>query len=175
DGHSIRIVSTGIIIFFYAFYLAAQFTGAGTILRATFDIDPMWGMLIGAAVIILYTMAGGFFAVAWTDLLQAILMVGTLVVLPIVGLYELHSRDLSLTAGLAEHASLASWTGGATGWAAAAAILSGVSWGFGYCGQPHTLTRFMSVKDEAQIKLGRWIAVAWAIPAFVGAVLIGLI
>ncbi len=175
DGHSIRIVSTGIIIFFYAFYLAAQFTGAGTILRATFDIDPMWGMLIGAAVIILYTMAGGFFAVAWTDLLQAILMVGTLVVLPIVGLYELHSRDLSLTAGLAEHASLASWTGGATGWAAAAAILSGVSWGFGYCGQPHTLTRFMSVKDEAQIKLGRWIAVAWAVPAFVGAILIGLI
>jgi len=40
-------------------------------------------MILGAVVIIFYTMMGGFFAVAWTDLVQGIIMIGTLVVLPL--------------------------------------------------------------------------------------------
>lgn len=175
QGNRIRFVATGITLFFYAFYLAAQFSGAGTILSTTFGMDPKWGMLLGAVVIVLYTMAGGFFAVAWTDLLQAIIMLGTLVVLPIVGLYELDARGLSIGASLADAPDLASWTNGKEGLAAFAAILGGLSWGFGYCGQPHTITRFMSVKDPEQIRVGRIIAVAWAVPAFIGAMLIGLV
>ena len=56
------------------------------------DLDQTTGMIIGAAVIIFYTMMGGFFAVAWTDMVQGIIMIGTLVVLPLVGLVEL-KRD----------------------------------------------------------------------------------
>lgn len=174
-ANAIRIAATGITLFFYAFYLAAQFNGAGKILDVTFDIPPQWGMAIGAAVVILYTMAGGFFAVAWTDLIQAIIMIATLVILPVVGLYELDQRGSSLGAGFHEFPNLASWTGGKSGLAALAAIVGGMSWGFGYSGQPHTVTRFMSVRDEKQIKVGRIIAVVWAVLAFTGAVLIGLV
>jgi sodium/proline symporter len=167
----IRVVAAAIIIFFYAFYLAAQFNGAGTVLDATFGIDRFWGMVIGASVIIAYTMMGGFIAVAWTDFLQAVIMIGTLVVLPVVGAVELGRSGASFDLA----PSLTSWTGGATGGAAAAAVVSGLSWGFGYSGQPHTVTRFMSIDRPEQIRVGRIIAFAWAAPAFAGAMAIGLV
>jgi len=169
----IRIVATVIILFFYAFYLAAQFNGAGAVLDATFGIDRFTGICIGAFVIILYTMLGGFVAVAWTDFLQAIIMIGTLVVLPIVGVIELQQLPPAERQALGE--GVASWTGGATGIVAFTAILSGLSWGFGYCGQPHTVTRFMSIDDPKQIRVGRIIAFLWAAPAFAGALAIGII
>jgi len=175
----IRVLATFIIIFFFIFYLSAQFNGAGKILNVTFGLDQTTGMIIGAVVIIFYTMMGGFFAVAWTDLVQGIIMLGTLVVLPLVGLLEL--REISEgTKPLADLVTkeghpLLSFTGGKTGWAAAALIISGLSWALGYMGQPHLLTRFMSIKKAEQIKISRRIAIAWVIPAFSGAVIIGLI
>lgn len=175
----IRILATFIIIFFFIFYLSAQFNGAGKILNVTFGLDQTTGMIIGAVVIIFYTMMGGFFAVAWTDMIQGIIMIGTLVVLPLVGLAELKeiSEGTKPLADLvaAEGHPLTSFTGGKTGWAAAALIISGLSWALGYMGQPHLLTRFMAIKNPEKIKISRRIAIAWVIPAFTGAVVIGLV
>jgi len=50
-----------------------------------------------------------------------------------------------------------------------------LSWALGYMGQPHLLTRFMAIKSADQIKISRRIAIAWVIPAFSGALLIGII
>lgn len=176
---AIRMLATFIIIFFFIFYLSAQFNGAGKILNVTFGLDQTTGMIIGAVVIIFYTMMGGFFAVAWTDMIQGIIMIGTLVVLPLVGLAELKeihegTRPLAEMVTLEGH-RLFSWTGGKTGWAAAAMIISGLSWALGYMGQPHLLTRFMAIRKAEQIRISRRIAIAWVIPAFTGALLIGII
>lgn len=175
----IRILATFIIVFFYIFYLSAQFNGAGKILNVTFGLDQTTGMIIGALVIIFYTMMGGFFAVAWTDMVQGIIMIGTLVILPLVGLLELRELALEttplreMTAAGGHH--LLSWTGGKSGWAAAALIISGLSWALGYMGQPHLLTRFMAIRKAAEIRVSRRIAIAWVIPAFTGAVVIGIV
>ena len=170
---AIRVVATFNIVFFYAFYVAAQFKGGGDVLNVTFGIPVFWGIVLGATIIILYTMAGGFFAVAWTDLVQAVIMIGTLVILPVVGMMELSTRGVSVSDSLTGAAG--SWTGGLTGAAAVAAVLSGLSWGLGYAGQPHTITRFMSIRSADDVKIGRLIASAWAIPAFAGAMMIGLV
>lgn len=176
---AIRVLATFIIIFFFIFYLSAQFNGAGKILNVTFGLDQTTGMIIGALVIIFYTMMGGFFAVAWTDMVQGIIMIGTLVVLPLVGLAELrevHEGGTQLsTLVSAEGHPMLSWTGGKSGWAAAALIISGLSWALGYMGQPHLLTRFMAIKSPKQIKISRRIAIAWVIPAFSGALILGII
>jgi len=176
---AIRILATFIIIFFFIFYLSAQFNGAGKILNVTFGLKQSTGMILGAVVIIFYTMMGGFFAVAWTDMVQGIIMIGTLVVLPLVGLVELkemHEGGQPLADLVAQEGHpLLSITGGKTGWAAAALIISGLSWALGYMGQPHLLTRFMAIKSPDQIKISRRIAIAWVIPAFTGAVVIGLV
>jgi sodium/proline symporter len=176
----IRVLSTVIIIFFFIFYLSAQINGAGKILNVTFGIKEVHGMILGAAVIIFYTMMGGFFAVAWTDLVQGIIMIGALVILPLAGFIELAEQGVSLSGEMggmtsADGLSLFSLTGGKTGWAAAALIISGLSWAFGYMGQPHLLTRFMSISSSARIRVSRRIAITWAVPAFTGAMLIGVV
>jgi len=172
----IRVTATLIIVFFFVFYLAAQFNGAGKVLHVTFHIPATWGVVIGAVVIIFYTMMGGFFAVAWTDFIQGFLMIGTLIILPVVGLFEIASQGDTLNASLKNmNPQFVSTVGGASGWAAVSVVLGGLSWFFGYMGQPHLLTRFMAIRDGKKIALGRKIAMAWAIPAFAGAMIIGLV
>ena len=172
----IRLTATIIIIFFFTFYLAAQFNGAGKVLNVTFGIPNIYGILIGTVVIVFYTMMGGFLAVAWTDLLQGIIMIGALVILPLVGFVEIMEQHKSLDAALgASGAKLVDIFGGNIGWAAIAVVLSGLSWGLGYMGQPHLLTRFMSINHAANIKISRRIAYIWAVPGFTGALLIGLV
>ncbi|PKP46744.1 MAG: sodium:proline symporter, partial [Bacteroidetes bacterium HGW-Bacteroidetes-11] len=172
----IRFTAMIIIIFFFTFYLAAQFNGAGKVLNVTFGIDPFTGMVAGAVVIILYTMLGGFSAVVWTDFVQALLMFGALVLLPVVGLIEVSSSGHSLhTALQSAGGSYLDVVGGKTGWAAVATIVGGLSWAFGYMGQPHLLTKFMSIKDPGKIRKSRRIAFMWAVPAFAGAFVIGLV
>jgi sodium/proline symporter len=176
---AIRVIATFIIIFFFIFYLSAQFNGAGKILNVTFGLDQTTGMILGAVVIIFYTMMGGFFAVAWTDMVQGIIMIGTLVVLPLVAMVELKeisegAKPLAELTASAGH-PLLSFTGGKTGWAAAAMIISGLSWALGYMGQPHLLTRFMAIDSPENIKISRRIAIAWVIPAFAGALVIGVV
>ncbi|MDK2909936.1 MAG: sodium/proline symporter [Bacteroidales bacterium] len=174
-ARTIRLLSTLIIIFFFTFYLSAQFNGAGKVLEVTFGIPKAWGMAIGAWVIIIYTMLGGFFAVAWTDFIQGAIMFATLVILPLAGLSEILQNGSSLGEAVSQ-AGTEYWdiAGGKTGWAGIATVISGLSWAFGYMGQPHLLTRFMSIKDPKKIAMSRRIAFIWAIPAFTGAVLIGL-
>jgi sodium/proline symporter len=163
-----EIIATLIIIFFYSLYVSAQFNGAGKTLHTTFGIPHFNGIMIGALVIVFYTLMGGFLAVAWTDFLQAILMIVTLVGLPLVAFAVI------LKGGHNINFTLSSLYGNQTGWPAVAGVIGGLSWGLGYFGQPHTIIRYMSIKDPEKIRISRNIAIAWSIPAFFGAFFIGV-
>lgn len=164
-----EIIATFIIIFFYSLYVSAQFNGAGKTLHTTFGIPHFNGILIGTLVIVFYTLMGGFLAVAWTDFVQAILMIVTLVGLPIVGFIAV------LKGGYNINFVLPSLIGNQTGWPAIAGVIGGLSWGLGYFGQPHTIVRYMSIKNPEKVKISRNIAIAWSIPAFFGAFFIGVV
>ncbi len=169
----LRIIASLIITFFFILYVAAQFNGAGKVLNVTFGISHLSGMIIGAGIILLYTIMGGFRAVVWTDMLQALLMFSTLVILPIVGFIEIQSLDPAALHPLSN--SSLSWTGEKTGVFAVLAVIGGLSWGFGYTGQPHLLARFLAIRDEGEVRRGRIIAYSWAIPAFFGAFFMGIV
>ena len=64
---------------------------------------------------------------------------------------------------------------GREGIAALTVVLSGLSWGFGYLGQPHLVIRYMAIRDPNDVKRARTIAILWAIPGITGAFLIGLV
>ena len=70
----VRALATAIILFFYTTYVGAQFVGAGKILHATFGLPYGWGMVLGAAVVLAYTMLGGMLSVVFTDYLQFVLL-----------------------------------------------------------------------------------------------------
>ncbi|MBM4354239.1 MAG: sodium/proline symporter [Deltaproteobacteria bacterium] len=175
QGQLVRFVSMVIIIFFFSLYVSAQFIGAGKVLDVTFGIPVHWGMPLAAVVVVLYTMMGGFAAVCYTDVVQGFIMVFTLVVMPLVGLWYLHSNGMELGPALAAAGDAASVWGGKTGWAAAAAAIGGLSWGLGYMGQPHLVTKFMAVNRADAIRASRRVAIVWTLLAYSGAALIGIV
>ena len=173
----IKTYSSIIIAVFFTFYVSAQFHGSGKILNTIFDIEPLYGISLSAVVIIVYTIMGGLLAVAWTDLVQGILMIGTLVILPIVGLIELSSfdlpiRELIMSVDPQKNALVPS---GLTAFATFSVIVGGLSWGLGYFGQPHLLIRYMAIRSVKEVKQARIIAALWAIPGISGAFLIGVV
>lgn len=172
----IRWFASIIIIFFFLLYVAAQFSGGGKTLNITFGIDVKLGIIISAIIVILYAMAGGFFSVVWTDVIQAILMIVTLVVTPIVALVVIAQNNLSIGQALTNvGCGCDSFTGTTTGIAIGMLIVNRFSWFFGYLGgQPQLDARWMAMKDDKQVKQGAWIAIIWTILAYTGAVLIGL-
>jgi len=176
NSNVIRLFSAVIIAFFFTFYVSAQFHASGKVINSLFGLSPVNGITIGAAVIISYTLMGGFFAVAWTDLLQGILMIGTLVILPIAGFLELQGSEYTLSDDLLQIGeSNASFTMGRGGLAAVSVILGGLSWGLGYLGQPHLVIRYMAIRNPIDVKKARTIAILWALPGITGAFLIGLV
>lgn len=171
---SISYISAFIIVFFFLFYIEAQFYGGGKVLQDTFGIHPVWGMIAGSLVVVLYTMLGGFITVVWTDVLQGILMIITLIVLPLVVLFFAASADINIAASIESAGeSYSSLTAGKSGSAAWLLVLGGLSWMFGYTGQPQLLSRMMAVRNKRDIRIARTTATVWTLFAYAGALLIG--
>ena len=173
----LRTLSVVVILVAMLLYVAAQFSSAGKAFSASFGgIDYKYGVLIGAAIVLVYTVLGGFRAVCWTDFLQALLMVGTLVVFPIYllathGGYGFVSEQLQSVEGgplrFIPQKSGAAFVGFLLGSGAL-----GIN--FGYPGQPHVLIRFMALKSRRQAVVGGVVSAVWAVLVYWGAVTIGL-
>ncbi len=174
ETHLLRVVATLVIVFFFTTYVAAQFLAAGKVLNVTFGIEKIWGMVIGAVIILFYTIMGGFFAVAWTDLFQGLLMVLTLVLLPIIAIIGIGGFDMLAQKLHTIDPALLTVSHGESGWSMWAMIIGGLAIGLGYMGQPHLVTRYMAIRDVKELKRGSLIAISWAILAFWGAVLVGV-
>jgi len=175
----IRTVASITIVFFFFFYVGAQFLGGGKTLHTMFGIDPTTGMFLTAIVIVPYTVYGGFRSVVYTDVIQAVVMLTALVIGPLVGLAaiagspEVFARSIpeALHAAGPEYGSL---TGTAEGFAAGVVIMGGLSWFFGYLGgQPQLSMRFMAIKNTSQARKARNIGIGWTLMAYLGALLIG--
>jgi sodium/proline symporter len=174
----VRSLSVTVILVAMLLYVAAQLAAAGKAFSASFGgIDYKVGVLMGAAVVLLYTVAGGFRAVCWTDFLQALLMVGTLIVFPIYlltaeggyGFIAEHLRDVG-------GGDLLRFTPDKAGAALIGFLLGHGALGinFGYPGQPHVLVRFMALKERRMAVVGGVVSFVWGLFVYWGAVTIGL-
>lgn len=177
----IRIISSMTIVFFFFFYVGAQFLGGGKTFHTLFQIDPRWGMLITAAIIIPYTVYGGFRSVVYTDVIQAIIMITTLIAGPLMGLFyianspDVFANSIPVALRLAGE-TYPSLVSAASGFSAGVIILGGFSWFFGYLGgQPQLSTRFMAIRSNSQAKQARNLGIVWTVIAYIGALALGWI
>jgi len=173
----VRTLSVIVILVAMFLYVAAQFAAAGKAFDASFPaINYQWGVLIGAAIVLVYTVTGGFRAVCWTDFLQALLMVGTLVVFPAYLLLSEGGFAFVATQLRNIDAELLDFTP-EVGVIAFIGFLLGhgaLGINFGYPGQPHVLVRFMALKDRRQTRTAGLIAFVWGLFVYWGAVTVGL-
>jgi sodium/proline symporter len=172
---SIGILSALIVVFFFLFYIAAQFSGSGKVLNKTFGLDPLWGVIIGSVVVIVYCVMGGFIAVVVTDVFQAILMIFALVAFPVIALFVAMGNNIHIIQSLeSAGGNYLSLTHGTTGTTAMILVMSGLSWMLGYTGQPQLLTRMMAIRNKKDVRNAQWVASIWTLIAYIGAIFIGL-
>jgi sodium/proline symporter len=181
---------------FFSVYVSSQFIVFGKLFGFVFNADNYFVamVILGALLVMVYTLLGGFWAVGMTDLIQGLLMVGALVLVLIFGV--VHAGGI---AGIAQNLAnfprfvdffgiatpemadgLQQTVNGAPRFGPGASygfltIISTMAWGLGYFGMPHVLVRFMAIKKTSMIKRSSIIAVVWCFISMSAAVLIGLI
>lgn len=174
--NAIRIISIAIILLYMTIYIQGQFVAGAKTLGATFNLSYAQGLLITVTILVAYTFIGGFFAVAWTDVIQGMLMVTLMIALPIVGIVNFGGIGNFTNALAATGADKLDPLGGATGFAALIIIISYMSWMVGYPGQPHVITRYMACESAEKLRRpGIFISMIWVIFALWGSVTIGLV
>ena len=171
---TVLVTSSFIIIFSFSFYIASQFQGAGNALSDTFGLGLVESVIISAVVIYIYTYLGGYLAVSITDTIQGLLMALTATVMPVMAIYNLggvHEFYL-LFAGSASH--FKSLSAGNIGFAILGLVVGHLGIGLGYFGQPHLLSRFISVKDQETLVRSKKYALVWFCLVFFGMWTLGI-
>lgn len=84
ESKAIRIIAVIILLIAFGFTIVAELVGGSYILNVAFGVPTTVGVLVIAAIFIFYTVLGGLFAIAYTDLLQMIVFaVGFAIAIPI--------------------------------------------------------------------------------------------
>jgi sodium/proline symporter len=173
--HVFRLISLIIILSMVTVYTAAQLTAIGIAFDAFLATGYGTGVIIGTVIILYYTSVGGFKAVAYSDLLQGILMFLGLLILPIVGFVAAGGWAAVMSGLFAENPAFLRPMGELG--LSVPGVISAVGFvgiGFAFLGAPQLLTRFMSARNRQEIVKGSLIAVVCIIFFDIGAVFAGI-
>ena len=169
DKNTLRVVTAIVILVFYTLYTSSGLVGGAKLFEATFNLDYSTALIIGSIIIVSYTFLGGYNAVSWTDFIQGILMMLALVITPLVVIYELGGADKALK--IIEQADIEKLDFFSSG--SLIGIISLMTWGLGYFGQPHILVRFMSIRDEDEMERAKAIGMTWMGLSIIGSLAVG--
>jgi Na+/proline symporter len=159
------LLASGVVLFSFTFYIAAQFQAAGNAFANAFELDMRAAVAIGAAVVLLYTLLGGFWAVSVTDTLQGLVMALTALVLPIAAVAAAGGPSMVLAAMASQGQAAGPPVAGIAG---LGFVLGTLGIGLGYPGQPHVVNRFMALRDPRALRDARVIALSWAVVIYAG-------
>lgn len=142
-----------LVLFCFIFYIAAQFGAAAIAFENQFQLGRMESVLIGAGIILLYSLLGGFWAVSITDTLQGAMMALIAILLPVLALVAAGGpAEVWATLQANTPDGYMSITGGRSFFIFIGFALGVAGIGLGTFGQPQLMSRLMAVKDEAARK-----------------------
>lgn len=170
----VQTIAAFFILMFFLFYTSSGLVAGGKLFETVFGLDYTYAVIIGAVCVVSYTLFGGFLAVAWTDLVQGLLMSAALLIVPIAAMQGGFGQLTSDLAAINPEL-LTLWNGIDGKPLSWIAIVSLLAWGLGYFGQPHILARFKATRSNADLVKARRIAVIWTAISMFGAVLVGLV
>ncbi|WP_251231721.1 sodium/proline symporter [Adlercreutzia aquisgranensis] len=195
ERNIVATVAALIILVFFCVYVGSCFVTCGKLFNTLFGLDYASMMVLGAIIVFLYTLVGGYLSVVATDFVQGVLMFFALAVV-LIGSIASASGVENMVAYLQSIPGFLSGTqiavpvltdAGAQmtenamplfGDAAEYGVLSIVSmmaWGLGYFGMPQVLVRFMGIRSASEVKRSRVIAVTWCAVSLFCAICIGLV
>ena len=172
---NLRRVAAIALVIFVTIYVSAQIDATGSAFESFLGWNYYTGALVGFAVVMAYTVSGGFVAVVWSDVFQGSLMVLGLAFLPVLALIHIGGFGPLMETLRSIDPDLLSLAG-SQGWTATglASILGLSLIGLGFLGSPQIFVRFLALRDENEINRGTWTAILFTVIADTGAVVIGL-
>lgn len=173
--HLIRGVAVAIILIMVTAYVTAQMVATGKALNSFLEWDYQTGVLVGAVIIIAYTFVGGYKAVSYTDVVQGVLMLLGLIIVPAAAIIAsggwggvvdgLNQQDPDLL-------NMFAVTGnGISGWVL---VVSFMAIGLPFLGVPQMLVRYMSARDDGEVRKARVMSIGVMIIYLGGAVTAGV-
>lgn len=166
----LRITGVIIIGIFITAYVAAQFNAGAKSLSTALNLSFILSLVISGLLIMVYMVLGGYVAVAYNDVVRAIIMLTGLVVLPVIAIIQIGGLAIlnDMLHGL-NPAYLDPFSLGA------GAIIGFLGIGLGSPGQPHIVVRYMSIADPMKLKYSAIYGTFWNIVLGLGAICIGLV
>ena len=171
----VKVIGCIIAVFGLSCYVLGQFMATGKTLVTLFGFPLEVGLVVGVAVILFYTFVGGYFAVAWTDVIQGFIMIGSLIVIFIGVMFDmggftgLHERLSAIDPTLLGFWGRDNHYEGQWGVIAGASLIYMV----GYMGLPHSVNKHMAMGSPKKAKASVVNATIWTqlfcfIPYFLG-------
>ena len=170
-SRALRTISSVVIVIFFTLYTSSGIVAGGKLFEASFGLSYDLGLILTASVVVAYTLFGGFLAVSLTDFVQGCIMFVALIMVPLVALFSMGGIAETRQVVTAVDPSLLSWSQGLT----TLGLISSVSWGLGYFGQPHIIVRFMAIRSLPDIAIARRIGMGWMVTTVIGAVATGVV
>ncbi len=176
EKNILKGISAAVIMLFFLIYTASALAAGGKLFNSVLGWDYHVALIIGAVVILAYTLLGGFLAVCTTDFIQGMLMLVGLIAVPLIAYFLIDgdfSAVLASTGVDGEHYMSLMYNGDQP--ITAVEIISNLAWGLGYCGMPHILIRFFAIRSENEVKKSAGIAIVWDILASVMALVVAIV
>lgn len=170
NKHVLRSICAVVILVFFTIYISAGLVSGAKLFESVFGLSYRLALVFGFLIIVIYTFLGGYKAVCWTDMLQGLLMMSSLIIIPLVMLYNLGGFGEAFKL-INEVKPFAFGLDGG-GWLV---VVSTLAWGLGYFGQPHILIRFISIKSVKEIPTATFIGISWMVVSLFGAAMIGFL
>ncbi|MEL7186874.1 MAG: sodium/proline symporter [Pseudomonadota bacterium] len=173
--HLLRGVAVLIILVMVTTYVTAQMVASGKAFSGYLGMDYKTGVVVGAIFIIGYTFIGGYKAVSYTDVVQGVLMLLGLIAVPVAAVMAAGGwSEMSAIVSAEDPAlmnMLAAPEGGRPLWIA---IASFMAIGLPFLGVPQLLIRFMSARDDGELKKARVVSIIVLFIFLFGAVTAGI-
>ena len=163
------LLCAALILFCFVFYISSQFQAAGNALETAFGLRATEAIGLGAVIIVIYCLLGGFWAASVTDALQAAVMMLACILVPIATLNAAGGFGRVIDTLHAEQPmTYFSLTGGAAGMIGLGVAMGLLGTGLGALGQPQLLNRIMAVRSQAERRRGAAITIGWGVIIYSG-------
>lgn len=191
----VSTVAALIILVFFCVYVGSCFVTCGKLFNTLFGLDYLPMMCLGAIIVFLYTLVGGYLSVVATDFVQGCLMFFALLVVLIGSITMAGGVEnvvvflqsipgflsgVEIAVPVTDESGLQIMNDNAPVFDMPAeygvlSIISMLAWGLGYFGMPQVLVRFLGIRSADEIKRSRVIAVTWVVVSLFCAICIGLV
>ncbi len=157
DQPVVTVIAAVLTILFLGTYCAAQLVAGAKIGESLFNWDYTYFIILGALVLLAYCWSGGIRASIWTDAVQAVLIMLSLVILIVAGVHriggfgELWSQLTAIDPKLTDPFQLTF----------VSVIIGWVCFGIGILGQPQLMVRHMVARSDQDLKAARRVYLSW--------------